>query len=270
MEFKQIAPALLASVFLGAGAHGAYAGEALEDQPLPANQFVIDLGAGVSYQPRYPGADSYLVAPFPIIHFGRFFIPGLGQVVDGTVVKRGFDFYPSFDFNGERKASDSVDLTGTNSVDWALELGIGAGYRYDWLRGFVEVRQGINGHTGQVAEFGIDVILNPSDRLELVVGPRASWGSSDYMETYFGVSAAEAAAPGSVLSAFDADAGFKTVGLAARASYALTDTTRFHLKGGWDRFIGDGRDSPIVRLGSENQLSVGAGFSYRFAFDVFE
>ena len=170
MEFKQIALALLASVYIGAGGYGAHAGGALEDRPLPAKQYVIDLGAGVSYQPRYPGADSYLVTPFPIINFGRFYLPGVGQVADGTVVKRGVDFYPSLNFNGERKASDSADLTGTNGVDWALELGVGAGYRYDWLRGFVEVRQGINGHTGQVAEFGVDVILNPSDRLELVVG----------------------------------------------------------------------------------------------------
>jgi len=46
-------------------------------------QFVIDLGVGASVQPRYESADSYLVYPFPIISVGRFYFPGLGQVVDG-------------------------------------------------------------------------------------------------------------------------------------------------------------------------------------------
>ncbi|NRG17021.1 MipA/OmpV family protein [Rhizobiales bacterium] len=240
-----------------------------EDRPLPQKQYVLDLGGGAIVQPRYPGADDYLVYPFPIIAVGRFYLPGLGQIVDGDVVKRGFFFYPSFDFNGERKASDSSDLTGTRTVDWALELGLGAGYRYDWLRGFVELRQGINGHHGQVADFGIDVITNPLDRLEFSIGPRASWASEDYMDTYFGVTPGEAAASGGILTSYDPDAGFKTVGVAARASYAWTDNTTFHLQGGWDRFVGDAEDSPIVSRGDDDQFSIGIGVSYRFGFDIF-
>ena len=241
-----------------------------DDRPMATRQYVLDIGVGGILKPKYFGADSYLFAPFPIIGIDRFYVPGFGQVVDGNKVKRGFYFYPSFDFNGERKASDSSDLTGTNKIDWAFELGVGAGYRYDWLRGFVELRQGMNGHKGQVADFGIDFIINPTDRLEVMFGPRASWASDDYMSTYFGVTAAEAAAPGSILSAFDADAGFKTVGLAAHARYAWTAYTTLHLKGGWDRFVGDAAKSPIVKVGSEDQFSIGTGVSYRFAFDVFQ
>jgi outer membrane protein len=240
-----------------------------EVRPMAGRQYVLDMGVGARLKPKYPGADSYIVYPFPIIAVGRFYVPGFGQIVDGIKDTRGFYLYPSFDFNGERKASDSPDLTGTNKIDWALELGIGAAYRYDWLRGFVELRQGINGHTGQVADFGIDFIFNPTRRLEVFFGPRASWASDHYMNTYFSVTAAEAAAPGSVLPAFDADAGFKTVGLAVRASYAWTENTTLHLQGDWDRFVGDAANSPIVRAGSENQFSIGVGVSYQFAFDVF-
>ncbi len=240
-----------------------------EDRPMPQRQYVVDLGGGAIVQPKYPGADDYQVVPFPIIAVGRFYFPGIGQITDGHVTKRGFFFYPSFDFNGERKASNSSSLTGTNTVDWALELGIGGGYRYDWVRGFVALRQGINGHHGQVADFGVDIITNPLDRLEISFGPRASWASDDYMETYFGVTAGEAAASGGALTAYQPDAGFKTVGLAARASYALTDLTTLHLQGGWDRFVGDANDSPIVNGGSDDQFSVGLGVTYRFSFDLF-
>ena len=78
------------------------------------------------------------------------------------------------------------------TVDWALELGVGIGSRYDWLRGTAEVRQGINGHDGQVIELGMDFITAPVESLQLNFGPRLSWASGNYMDTYFGVSDAEA------------------------------------------------------------------------------
>ena len=232
-------------------------------------QYVLDLGAGVQYQPKYPGSNDYILFPLPIIAVQRFFLPGFGQVVGGEEKLRAFYMYPSFDFNGERKASDSNELAGTETVDWALELGVGLGYRYDWLRGTVEVRQGINGHDGQVIELGMDIITAPVETLQLNFGPRLTWGSGDYMDTYFGVTEAEASASGSHLSAYDPGSSFKTAGLEARAVYALSDTTRLHIRAGWDRFIGDAADSPIVAVGSKDQFSIGTGLSYRFSFDVF-
>jgi MipA family protein len=89
------------------------------------------------------------------------------------------------------------------------------------------------------------------------------------MDTYFGVTEAEASASGSHLTACDPASSFKTAGLEARAVYALSDTTRLHIRAGWDRFIGDAADSPIVAVGSKDQFSIGAGLTYRFSFDLF-
>ena len=273
MNFRRILALLMVVCLFGMVpplSHAQEGTSAAGDQPQSAVQFEIELGGGAIFKPKYPGADSLLVSPFPIFGVGRFYVPGLGQVVDGEEVKRGFFLYPSFDITGERKASDSSGLTGTGKVDWAAEVGLGGGYRYDWFRGFIELRQGFNGHEGQVAVFGLDFITNPMDRLEFIFGPRASWASDDYMDTYFGVTTDEASDSDSSLSAFNANAGFKTVGLVGRARYAWTEQTAFHLRGGWDRFIGDAADSPIVKSGNVNQFSIGAGISYRFAFDVFD
>jgi outer membrane protein len=241
-----------------------------DDLPVPQKQYVIDLGVGALAKPKYEGADKLLVMPMPIISVGRFYLPGFGQVADGETKTRGAFFFPSFNYVGERKASDSASLTGTRTVDWALELGLGAGFRYDWFRAFVELRQGINGHSGQVGQVGADVIFNPMERLQLSIGPRADFASGDYMSTYFGVTAAEAAASGGALTAYNAGGGFKSLGILGRASYAVTDTTALHLQAGWDRFIGDAKNSPIVRGGNEDQFSIGAGVTYRFAFDLFD
>jgi MipA family protein len=261
--------ALTAALALLAAAVPALA-EDSADGTLTGRQYVLDLGAGAMLQPKYPGADEYIVVPYPLIGVSRFYIPGLGQVADGEETIRGISIYPSFNFYGERKASDSNDLDGTRTVDWALELGLGVAYRYDWVRGFVELRQGFNGYSGQVADFGIDFIAEPTERMTLVLGPRATWASSGFMDTYFGVSSAEAAASGGNLAAYNASSGFRSVGLAARVSYGLTDDWTFHVQGGYDRLVGDAADSPITHLGDENQFTLGAGFTYRFAFDVFE
>ena len=256
------ASAIGAATLVAAAALPARAEEANTDQ------YVFDLGVGVMAQPRYPGSDEVIVVPFPLIAVSKFFIPGVGDVIDEDKNVRRFSIYPSFNFIGRRELSDSNELEGLDDVDWSLELGLGLAYRYDWIRGFVEVRQGFNGYSGQVADFGLDFIANPTEDLQLMVGPRASWGSDDYMETYFGITPGEEADSALYDKAYDASAGFNRLGLAATASYGLTDDITFHLRGGWDRLIGDAADSPIVKEGSENQFYGGAGLSYRFGFSL--
>jgi len=233
------------------------------------HQYSVHLGIGGLYQPKYPGAGDYLLSPYPIIVFDRLYVPGVGQVVDGKEIVRGFGIYPSFSFKGKRKASDSSDLTGTNTIDPAVEIGLGLRYRYDWLRGFVEFRQGFGGHNGQVGRVGLEVITKPTDQLKLVFGPRLDWGSSDYMETYFGVTPSEAAASGGGLTAYKPDAGISSIGFDITASYSYTEKTTLHLRAGWDRFVGDADDSAIVNNGDHDNFTIGAGVSYRLDFDVF-
>lgn len=237
-------------------------------QSVEDHQYVLDLGAGIMAQPRYPGSDETIFVPYPLIAVGKFFVPGYGSV-GGKDDTRNLTIYPSFNYIGKRNSSDSNELEGLKDVDWALEAGIGISYRYDWIRGFAEIRQGFNGYSGQVAQFGIDLIGSPREDLELRFGPRAGWGSKNYMDTYFGITASEAAASPLYDSSYKADAGFNTVGLAGSATYDLNERWKLHALAGWDRLIGDAGDSPIVKEGSQNQFYAGTGLTYRFAFDLF-
>ncbi|MEI7601348.1 MAG: MipA/OmpV family protein [Aestuariivirga sp.] len=237
-------------------------------QSADTHQYVLDLGAGVLAQSRYPGSDETIFVPYPLIAVSKFFLPGYGQI-DGDTDTRRLTIYPSFNYIGKRNSSDSNELRGLDDVSWAVEAGLGVSYRYDWIRGFAEVRQGFNGYSGQVAQFGIDVIASPTEDLELRFGPRAGWGSQNYMDTYFGISSREAADSPIYDKSYKADAGFNTVGLAGSATYNLTDDWKLHALVGWDRLVGDAGNSPIVKEGSENQYYAGGGLTYRFAFDLF-
>ncbi|SDB56230.1 MipA/OmpV family protein [Bauldia litoralis] len=256
--------ACLATLIAAGLAFGASSAKAEDALAGDAPQYVIDVGVGGQYKPKYPGSDTYILVPYPLFSVGRFYLPGMGQRESGTT---GFFMFPSFGFNGERKASDDKSLKGTKTVPWALELGLGAGVRGQYLRGFGTLRQGINGTDGQVGNLGLDVLVPISERFEMAFGPRASFASQEYMETYFGVTAKEAS-KGS-LSKFKPDGGFKTVGIATTASYALTERTRLRFTASYNRFIEDAAKSPIVKSGSRDQWMVGVGVTYRLGFNLF-
>lgn len=239
------------------------------DVLVPQTQFVVNLGLGASVGPRYDGADDYLVQPVPIISFSKVTLPGLGEL-GGNDAKRGVFVFPTFDYIGSRKPGDNSDLKGTEDIDWALALGLGAGYRYDWWRVFVQADYGFNGYSGFRGQIGADVIAAPAPRATLSFGPRLAWAGNEYMDTYFSVSDSEARKSGGGLKPYSADGGLRAVGVAVNGSYALTDNVFLLGNARYDLLIGDAGDSPIVKAGDDNQFTVGLGVSYRLSFDVFQ
>ena len=88
----------------------------------PGIDFELGLGAGVS--PEYFGSSSYILSPVPVIRIQRLTLPN-GRTFGGGP-ETGFSIGPSFDFIGERSAADHPVLTGLNTVDTAVELGVSA------------------------------------------------------------------------------------------------------------------------------------------------
>jgi outer membrane protein len=136
------------------------------------------------------------------------------------------------------------------------------------FRAVAAVRQGFGGHDGIVGEGGVDFVVEPVPPLTVSVGPRVSFASEDYMETYFGVDAAQSAASG--LPVFDAEGGIKGVGVEAEWRYALTRRWALVGEAGYERLVSDAADSPITEVGSENQFSAALGLTYRFGLDFYD
>jgi len=227
---------------------------------------VLEVGGGALVRPAYEGADEYTFHPWPIVELEFLRLPVLGTFGGGP--ETGFSFGPSFRFIEERDDDDYSELTGLGDVDFAVEAGGKVSYRRGMVRGFVAVRRGFGGHEGIVGEAGLDLIVAPTPRLEVSGGPRLSFASDDYMDTYLGVTAAQSAASG--LPAFDPDGGIKGVGVAGEAKYALTRRWSLVGEAGYERLIGDAADSPITDRGSENQFSAALGLSYRFGLNLYD
>lgn len=242
------------------------AANAAEEDRLSGDDIVLEVGAGVAYKPKYEGASSYIFSPQPLfkLHFLR--LPNGYEIGGGT--DQGFGFRPAFGYRGERKASDAPILAGLGTVSSAFEFGAAVSYRMDYLKGFVELRRGFGGHEGWVGEIGADAVFDPTPRLAISAGPRASFASSDYMQTYFGVTATQSAASG--LPTTSVGGGFKTVGLEGELRYKLTDKVTAITGAKWERLIGDAASSPIITGGGKkDQFTVRLGLTYKFGAKIY-
>ncbi len=234
---------------------------------------VIELGAGGQVQPRYPGASDLLFSPYPIVSMSYLRLPGLFELGGGP--KTAFSIGPSFRVIGERDPADEPGLAGTRKLDATYEAGIKAGYEFNFdpiygAEVIGEVRGAFGEASGVVGTVGADVIARPMPMLELRLGPRANLASSDYMGTYFSVSPGESAASGGRLDAYDAGGGLYSVGLKASARYEFKPTWFLNANAGYERFVGDAKDSPIVAsVGDANQFTFGVGLSKQFSLDLF-
>ncbi|WP_339107429.1 MipA/OmpV family protein [Thioclava sp. GXIMD4216] len=218
------------------------------------------LGAGVSVSPEYPGSDDYTAGPDMVFRIHALQYGGLTYGnPDPYAEKSGLGVSGSFRYIGKRDSSDYDELAGLSDVDASLEMGLGLSYDTDYYKVYSDVRYGVIGHNTWVGEVGADLKLHPTERLTLTMGPRAFWGTERYAQTYYGVSAAEAAASaaaGGSLTAFDPDGGFLSAGVEFGAKY------RFD--GGWgvegsvryDKLMNDAKDSPITKAGSDEQWSM--------------
>jgi len=271
-----LAAALLASVFQVSSASAADQVYVDTSDVAVANNadLIIELGGGVSAQPAYEGADHYIASGFPIVSLQYLNIPGLFEIGSPNERRGGLRISPSFRFIDKRNANEDRDLLGTFALDETYQLGARVGYEAAITDTFSvepygEARYAFGEADGFVGGAGIDFISRPTEVLELKLGPRTTFADGGYMGTYFSVTPIESLASFGRLAAYDAGSGFKSVGAAASARYEFRPTWFVNANAAYERMIGDAEDSPIVKVGSEDQFFVGLGLSKRFTLDLF-
>jgi outer membrane scaffolding protein for murein synthesis (MipA/OmpV family) len=235
------------------------------DHPDP--DVVLSLGLGASYRTAYPGSSelkfgpSFLFIP-DYIRFKNGFEFGSGRSVG---FREGFGIRGAFRLISARRAKDYPELSGLEDEDWSAELGLGIGYEQRSYRVFGDLRYGFIGHNGWVGQLGADLISRPLTGLTLTLGPRLDVGDDKFMNTYFGVSRAEAAS--SQFAAYDASAGIVSAGIEAAAIYQMNERWGVQGKVIWNHLKGDAAKSPITQLGSKDQYKVQLTLTRRISID---
>jgi outer membrane protein len=237
--------------------------------PAPAPGWTVTLGVEGRVVPAFEGASRYVVAPYPAFDVRRAGTPrrfssprdgiGIGLLDLGTV-RAG----PAGKIALPRGESRDPALRGLGDVGWTVELGGFVEYwPLPWLRGRGELRHGIGGHSGIVAEFAADVVVPATPQLTVSAGPRLTLASAAALRPYFGVNATQAAASG--LPLFDPKGGVRAVGFGAQAHQQWTPQWATYVFVEYDRLLGDAAGSPVLRRGgSADQAMVGLGITYSF------
>lgn len=214
------------------------------------------VGFGARVQPGYFGSDSYVTRPAGAVVLHSL---NIGQLSFGDPIpgerELGFNVTGAFRRVLARQAEDHPELTGLRDVGFAIEMGLGLDYDAENWRAFADLRRGVIGHQTWLGELGADAILSPTSDLHLSVGPRLLFGSDAYAETYFGVSASEAMASGSI-PAFDASGGLLSAGVEAQVTYDLTPQWSAVGRLRVTHLLGDAESSPITALGTPLQADL--------------
>jgi|Tabmets5t2r1_1033131.scaffolds.fasta_scaffold00144_4 MipA family protein len=240
----------------------------------PGRGINVTLGAGAGAAPDYEGSDDYELVPLWNLRVANLYHPNTFVQVIGPRLRSNFlpsDHWRlglSGQFIKERDDVENDQVDALEKVDPSVMLGVLAGYDFladprQHLMLEVDARQDVANDNGFLASvralYGRP--LTENWRFDALVG--STWASEDYMSSYFGIDAADAARSG--LDQFSADEGFKDFNIGGALTYQLFERVSVSALANYTRLIDDAEDSPVVDdAGDENQLFAGALVNYRF------
>lgn len=234
---------------------------------------VLTLGGGVDVAPRYSGSDKSRVGAAQVVDYAMangFFISTTRGVGYGNNIGN-LDYSAAVSYRTGRKdkdvSSDSISygsdyLRGMGDIKGSAIVVPGLGYKVtDWLHLQLQAEVPVSERdNGEAVHFGIICPLYTSPKNEVTLALTSSWGSDKYMQTYYGVSAAQSAASG--FARHDAGAGIYAYSLNLDWTHRLTSRWSVLASAGAMQLTGDAADSPIVQRKTSPTGSLKVTYSF--------
>lgn len=237
----------------------------LTPAPYLAKDANYSLGAIALYLPRYTGSDEHRWALYPMFDAqwknGAFFsaVSGLGY---------NFSKDPSLQYGlrmsaeAARDESRSAKLHGLGDVDTTFEPGAFFNYLPNAnyaLQSSIRYGSGVD-HDALQVSFGGRASTAIDSRNRLTASLAANWANTKYLQSYFGVNAAQSAASG--YPQFSPSSGLTDLRLGASWSWNID--TNWSLTTGTQvkHLLGDAAKSPFVF--QRNPVTVYSTANYSF------
>jgi outer membrane scaffolding protein for murein synthesis (MipA/OmpV family) len=233
---------------------------------VQAGQYSI--GGGIGIAPDYEGSSDYELVPVPAgdAKFDNgMYVKLLGLNLRANLIPSNFwRLGPVYNYRAERDNVENDQVDDMTKVSDANEFGIFGGIEWENWYLFLDILGDTgDAHEGWYSTFkaGYNWIINP--QWALSIGGFTTYADDDYMSTYFGVNPVDSAASG--LPVYDADEGFKDIGLDLGLNWAFAE--KWNLRGLFQlkQLVGDADDdSPVVDEGSETQLFTAVLVVFKF------
>ena len=234
---------------------------------------VLTLGGGVDVAPRYSGSDKSRVSAAQVVDYSMangFFISTTRGIGYGNNIGN-LDYNAAVSYRTGRKdkdvSSDSISsgsdyLRGMGDIKGSAIVVPGLGYKVtDWLNLQLQAEIPVSERdNGEAVRFGISSPLYTSSKNAVTLGLTGSWGSGKYMQTYYGVNAAQSAASG--FARHDAGAGIYAWSMNLDWTYRLTSRWSVLTSAGVTQLTGDAGDSPIVQRKTSPTGSLKVTYSF--------
>lgn len=239
--------------------------EAANEVAQTSEDWRISIGGAAILRPEWDGAkdEEWLVVPDIDVRWKDTFFASFRTGVGWNLInENGLRVGPYAKLKFGRDEGDDAALRGLGDVDPTVEVGGFADWAWGPVRASLEVRQGVGGHEGLVVEAGVDARARFGDQVFASVGPRIRWVDDQYMQTYFGVTPAQATRSG--LPAFTTAGGVESSGVNLSVGWRPNDRLVITAFGEQSVLDSDAAESPLVRLrGDKNQQRFGLAFGWR-------
>ncbi len=224
----------------------------------------IGLGAGMV--PDYEGSNDYQVVPalYARIHWKR----GYSVELEGLTLRANllpndmWNFGPVVRYRMGREDVEDSAVDRMRDIDDSWEVGAFAKVAIDnWNVRLDMVKDIADGHDGYLIGIHAGYTLFRDSFWRVSAGASATYADDNYMDTYFSVDENNSARSG--LDTYEAEAGFKDIGVTLSASYSISRNWGVMGIMGYKRLLGDAEDSPIVdKEGSPDQLIGSLALTY--------
>jgi outer membrane protein len=237
-----------------------------EAEAVSQTAVAVGLGAGVA--PEYEGSENYSLVPIPLVSV-RFsndmsilWVANLARA--NLIPSRTWMAGPILQYIRERNHVDNNKVDKLDTVDASLMAGGFAGVRFDQFSLSLEAMQDIaDGNEGAIVRLRGGYHLTINKEWSAALNAFTTWADGDYMSAYFGIDQSNANKSG--LKTFNADAGFKDVGITLPVTYSPWEHWSIMGAVAYKRLLGDAADSPVVDdEGNANQFIAGMLLIYRF------
>ena len=228
----------------------------------------IRIGPSASFQPRYDGSDRYHMLAGPSIDIryrDRFFLStgeGLGMnVLTGPNWRVGFA--AAYDL-GRRSADDLDHLHGMDNINPAPSLRLLGEYAISKSFPLVlraDLRRNFGGDNGWIGDLGAYMPMpGSSETFAWFAGPTMTIADSRYMNSWFGVNAAQSARSG--YRQYDASAGIRSVGFGISASWTIKKHWIVSADGAFQQLVGSAAHSPLTQTRASGVFDLAVNYEF--------
>ncbi len=241
----------------------------IQEEPIANKTRWTTLGLGLAAVPDYEGSDDYQAVPVPVLRAdwrSRRYIELVGTRFRANVLSGATKWQagPILNYNSGRDDFDNDRVDALRDIDNTLEAGVFLTFDAGKWETYVEFLTDVDDeHEGSLTTFRQSYKRPLKNRRLLTLNFSLTYADDDYMETFFGIDADNAARSG--LRTFEAEADFKDVEVSVAFLQNVSKRWNVAYSLGYKRLLGDAADSPVV----DDEGSVGRIFGAIIASTTF-